>query len=259
LNRLKRRAARAKAQARTPEDEAERHRRIHAERHVRTFKPEDGAFDLRAHGTVLDGATLMAALEPYLAEQYRLAKAEGRSEGRSTLLFDALMAMARDKTAGGQGPRPVIHVRVDLGALRRGYPADGELCEIEGFGPVPVALVADMAGDALLRILLLEGKDVRVAATARSATVLQRVALRERADHGCEVRTCDRQLGLQVDHILDWAKGGPTALDNEFLGCRWHHYLKTHKGFRYHRADDGLWDVIAPDPEPEPPPGWDSG
>jgi hypothetical protein len=262
LNKLKAKAGRAKARARTPEDEEARQRRIHAERGIDTWNTNDGAFDGRWHLTKKAGATVMAALEPYLKAAYAKAHGEGRHETRRALLADALVAMATDKAGGGKGPRPVINIRVDYGVLRRGYPTEGEMCEIEGFGSIPLALVADMASDAVLRILLLEGKDVKVAASARSATALQRVLLKERADHGCDLRTCTRKLGLQVDHVVDWAKGGLTALDNEQLLCRWHHYLKTHKGYRYVRADDGEFDVVAPegaDPEPDPPPEWDSG
>jgi hypothetical protein len=41
------------------------------------------------------------------------------------------------------GP-PKIIVRVDLGALLRGWPTEGEVCEIAGFGPVAVSAVRDM-------------------------------------------------------------------------------------------------------------------
>ncbi|CAN5743274.1 hypothetical protein BH24ACT4_BH24ACT4_03110 [soil metagenome] len=39
---------------------------------------------------------------------------------------------------------------------------------------------------------------------------------------------CHTTRGLQVDHITEFHKGGPTALWNNALLCVYHHYLKTH-------------------------------
>jgi hypothetical protein len=261
LSKLKRRAARIKAGARDPEDEAERQRRHHRERSLTTWDTSDGALDGRFHLPALAGATLLAALEPYIKAAYRQAHAEGRRATREQLMADALLALA---TSGGQGqgPRPVIHVRVDYEALRRGRLLSGEVCEIEGLGSIPLEVVEEMAGDALLRILLIRGKDVTAVASSRTATPLQKLLLREQADFTCCLRPCSRRFGLEADHIKEWAKGGLTELGNFDLPCGWHHDLKTHHGYQIVQAPDGEWDLVPPegaDPNPRPPPGWDSG
>jgi len=46
-------------------------------------------------------------------------------------------------------------------------------------------------------------------------------------DRGCNVRD-----HLEIDHIVPLAEGGPTSLDNLARLCRWHHGLKTHRGYR---------------------------
>ena len=52
-------------------------------------------------------------------------------------------------------------VRADLGALDRGQVAPGELCEIAGQGPVPVADVWDMVdGGAFVAGIVTHGTDI---------------------------------------------------------------------------------------------------
>jgi 5-methylcytosine-specific restriction endonuclease McrA len=50
---------------------------------------------------------------------------------------------------------------------------------------------------------------------------------------------------VEIDHIVPFAEGGPTALDNLARLCRWHHYLKTHRGYGLTRIDDH-WHWIPP-------------
>lgn len=56
---------------------------------------------------------------------------------------------------------------------------------------------------------------------------------------------CHARLGLEIDHRVPFAKGGPTRLDNLARLCGWHHYLKTHH--RYELAGGpGSWSWTAP-------------
>ena len=57
-----------------------------------------------------------------------------------------------------------------------------------------------------------------------------RTALEAR-DPTCVVPSCNRRYGLEVDHIVPFAKGGPTELGNLVRLCRWHHAQKTHHGW----------------------------
>ena len=43
--------------------------------------------------------------------------------------------------------------------------------------------------------------------------------------------------GLEIDHIVPFAEGGPTTLDNLALLCHHHHFLKTYEGWTLERID----------------------
>ncbi len=72
-------------------------------------------------------------------------------------------------------------MRVDHGALVRGHSEPGEICEIDGLGPVPVAIVSQMLDDAFVKLLLIDGTDVwRVSHPGRFVGAHLRSALEER-------------------------------------------------------------------------------
>jgi 5-methylcytosine-specific restriction endonuclease McrA len=58
---------------------------------------------------------------------------------------------------------------------------------------------------------------------------------------------CDERHGLEIDHIIPVAEGGPTTKDNLTRLCRWHHMLKTIHGYRL-VGGLGNWSLIGPDP-----------
>ena len=95
------------------------HRRLHAERCVRTFVDAEGGWNLAARGTAEQGARFEAALEPIIDGLYASARAEGRRESWAAYAFDALMTLAdRDPVPSKRSqPRHVAIVRADLAAL----------------------------------------------------------------------------------------------------------------------------------------------
>jgi hypothetical protein len=62
--------------------------------------------------------------------------------------------------AGRRTSHSVI-LRVDLAALRRGELGQGEVCEIPGVGPVPLAVARQLLGDAFLKLVITDGVDVQ--------------------------------------------------------------------------------------------------
>ncbi|MGY1807459.1 HNH endonuclease signature motif containing protein [Blastococcus sp. SYSU D00669] len=50
----------------------------------------------------------------------------------------------------------------------------------------------------------------------------------------------------EVHHLLAWALGGETSLDNSGLLCERHH-TQVHHGFRIERDDAGRWHAYRPD------------
>ena len=61
---------------------------------------------------------------------------------------------------------------------------------------------------------------------------------------------CDVRRGLEIDHVVPFALGGPSTADNLVRLCHWHHRLKTHHGYRL-EGGPGTWTWSGPDPPPE--------
>ncbi len=128
-------------------------------------------------------------------------------------------------------PTCSVIVRVDRDALLRGHTEGDECCEIDNQGPIPVAMARDLANDSFLRIVFHEAGDIRaVCHLGRTINQQLRTALVFR-DRTCVVPGCGTSFGLEIDHIVPFAEGGPTTLDNLALLCHHHHFLKTYEGW----------------------------
>ena len=161
-------------------------------------------------------------------------------------------------------PPATVMVRVDLEALRRGHALPGELCELDGLGPVSVPAVAGLADDAYLRLVFTEAGDIRaICHLGRTVNRRLRTALAFR-DRCCVVPGCRASHALEIDHVLPLESGGATTLDNLALLCRHHHRLKTYDGWVLERHgpsdEDPRWSFT---PQPafgqEPDLGADRG
>ena len=142
-------------------------------------------------------------------------------------------------------PRATVICRVDLQALRRGSLGPGESCEIPGVGPVPLAVARELIGDCFLKFVISDGVDIRtVVHYGRVIPAHLKTALQFR-DRCCVVPGCGRTFGLEYDHLVEFAKGGPTSLDNLARLCGPHHGMKTHKGYRL-SGGPGHWAWQAP-------------
>jgi uncharacterized protein DUF222 len=69
-------------------------RRIHAARRLRTWTDAEGAWNLSARGTVVDGSKVMRALKPIIDTVFREARQDGRRDEHETYAFDALVRLA---------------------------------------------------------------------------------------------------------------------------------------------------------------------
>jgi Domain of unknown function (DUF222)/HNH endonuclease len=226
-------------------DEVGRYDAIRRRRRLRHKTDPEGAFRLDAVLTPDAGASVLAALEPYHERIFADARTQGRREPYEAYAADALVAIAthaRDCDADPVAARPtaMVHVRVDHRAFRSGTAEAGELCEIPGVGPIPVATARALAEDAILAALITDGTDVQaVSHVGRVMPSRLRTAVVAR-DETCVVPSCDVRHQLQIDHVVPMAEGGPTRLDNLARLCSWHHYLKTHHGYRL-SGGPGLW------------------
>ena len=136
----------------------------------------------------------------------------------------------RKKLAGS----PIrVMIRVDLDVLLRGVAVDGELCEIPGYGPVPVSVVKDLTatGNAFFIAVLTKAQAVvAVSHLGRHPNAYQRSAL-DFLHPTCAVEGCSSRDGLEYDHRLDFAKTHFTAFDFLDKLCKHHHRQKTDHGW----------------------------
>lgn len=228
-------------------DEIAAYERIHRRRFLRHWTDAEGAFRLEARLTADAGAKVLAGLAPHRERIFADARNEGRREASEVYVADALVAMAAGSGAVKPGPRTMVHVRVDHSAFVRGRVVNGEVCEITGIGPIPVATARGLASDAVLKAFVTKGSDVTaVAHVGRTIPARVRTALEAR-DPTCVVPGCDIRLGLEIDHIVPFAEGGPSTLVNLARLCSFHHYLKTYHRYRLGGSASG-WTWSGPDP-----------
>jgi len=158
---LKRRCAAVRSAALSKEDEAARASRIHAKRRLRTWIEQDGTFRLDARLTTDAGARLLGSLNKEADKIFKDARRSGAREPHEAYLADSLVELVT-RTGEGENfaPKALVHVRVDIEALRRGNSAPGEICEIQGVGPISVATARELLGESIAKLLITSASDV---------------------------------------------------------------------------------------------------
>ena len=232
---LRQRCREVAAAAEQDEDADER---IHRSRYFRHWSDPDGAVRVDGRFAPDAGSRLIATIEARQKKLMQQARAAGSKERREAYAADALVSLADQSTPG---PRAVVHVHVDEAAWTRGRLEKGETCRIAGQGPMSVAAARRLAENGVVKTVLTDGADVRaVAHLGRTIPARLRTALEAR-DQTCVAPGCDERDGLEIDHIVPLAEGGPTRLDNLARLCHWHHMLKTHRRWRLKGAP-GRWE-----------------
>lgn len=264
LGELRDKASAVRAAARAHEEDEQAHRRLHARRNLSTWTDKEGAFEGRFSLTPEDGATLMGRLGELASQLFEESRTKGITERRGAHLADALVLLARGEApamapegsepagttpATGRRRLPVpdytILMRVDLEALVRGQLARGEECSIDGGGHVPLSVVQSYLDEARLRLVVTKGTDVcSVFSFSRTIPAALKTALVAR-DRTCVVPGCKSSFRLEIDHIKEFARGGPTALSNLCRLCAYHHRLKSVSGYRI-EGGPGAWRWVAP-------------
>lgn len=216
--------------------------RIHRSRYLRSWSEADGAFRLDARLTSDAGARLIIVVKTRAAKLEEQARRSGSKDASEAHAADALVSLAE---SGAPGPRAVVHVHVDQAAWERGRVEPGESCLVPGVGPVSVAAARRLARDGIVKAVLRDEADVRgVAHLGRTIPAKLRTALEAR-DVTCVVPGCDEREDLEIDHVVPYAEGGQTKLDNLARLCGFHHGLKTHRGWRL-SGGPGRWRWVKP-------------
>ena len=68
-------------------------------------------------------------------------------------------------------------------------------------------------------------------------------------DKHCQFHGCEQPASVcEVHHVIPWSKGGPTALGNLKLYCRFHHRIVIHRwGWTIKTHPDGTTTATSPD------------
>jgi hypothetical protein len=235
-------------------DEVAAYEAIRRRRYVRSWTDSDGAVRLDARLTPDSGAAVIAAIDARRGRIFAEARRAGRREPSEAYAADALVELAEGSRSA---PRATVHVLVDHGAFVSGRARADQPCEIPGVGRIPAATARALAGDGIVKAIVTKGSDVQhVVHVGRTIPARVRTALEVR-DPTCVVPACYARTGLEIDHYrVAYADGGLTTLDNLARLCRWHHYQKTHLGFRL-TGEPGAWEWMTPADQEgaRPPPG----
>ncbi len=217
---------------------------------------DDGAGGVRVkgRGSVEDGAILRAALLPLTRPQPTgddpaALKADPRDHGAR--LWDALVTTAQHALDTGLPPAshgqvPRVAVTIDLDDLRDGLDV-GE-GEAEDGLRLSAAAVRRLACDAGIVPVVLGGESqvLDVGRERRRVTTAIWQALVARDRH-CAFPSCTRPpVMCHAHHLVHWADGGPTSLDNLVLLCGHHHRLVHHTPWQARIAADGRPEFLPP-------------
>lgn len=228
LGALKNKARRTKHSA-NRDPEATR-KRIHAHRSCRNWVDPDGVGHLHASGTPEAIARLAAKIGHRAGKIFETARKASQREPLEAYAFDALSELINEDGNGTTMPAgsdAKIIVRIDHTALLRGWTLDGETCEIDGFGPVPVSVVREWMQDAFIAAVLTKSEVVtRVVHLGRKFTAKQKTALQWR-DPECCVQGCTNTVRLEYDHDTGWANTHTTVVEDGDRLCHRDHKRKT--------------------------------
>ena len=178
------------------------------------------------------GAAVQAALE---ARAQDVVLADAPDAPADARMADALVELVTD--AGSGGGREVLVVHADAGILA-GEASAGEdlspsLAETESGVRLSSDAVRRIACDAKVEwVLESEGRPVGVGRRSRHIPPWLMRLLRHRDLGTCRFPGCERRRWLKAHHLVHWADGGATDLDNLVLLCHAHHRLLHEDGWR---------------------------
>jgi hypothetical protein len=210
---------------------------------LRHHKSHDGSGRIEIRGPLDRTAQMMVAIAPYERELFEEHRRDGRPEHPDATAFDAMFQLCtqtrRDRhhsrsrpSTHATTPLTMLIVHVSHQALARGHTQSGEICEIEGAGPVPVGVARRLQSDSILRAVVTDGVDVSVVAhLGRTIPAHLRTAVRSR-DRECVISGCSVDRHLELDHNVPFAAGGPASLENLGSMCQHHHDVKSRRDLR---------------------------
>ncbi|TFV48180.1 HNH endonuclease signature motif containing protein [Blastococcus sp. TF02A_35] len=203
-----------------------------------------GRFDLDAVG----GEKAQAVIESLV----QACRPAGDTRTRAQQQADAFVQLCDNALAAGRLPvlrtsKPHVVVTIPIDDLVD--PVTGQGAADLGFGAtISAARARWLACDGTVTRIVLgpEGQPLDLGRSHRVVPHHLRRAVEAR-DGGCVFAGCDAPSHwCDVHHLVHWADGGDTSLENSGLLCERHH-TKVHHGFRVERQPDGRWRTWRPD------------
>jgi hypothetical protein len=211
-------------------------RSAHLGRYLSITSDGMGGVWVKGHGSAEDGALMKAALLPLTKPAPAMdpddpdCATETDPRDHGARMWDAMVQLAQhalesDPTLpSSHGARPRVAVSVDLESLRGLFVPEAEAVTDDGLR-LSVAAVRRLACDAdvIPVVLGTAGEVLDVGRTCRLVTPALWRALVARDKH-CAFPGCKKPPVMgHAHHIIHWADGGTTSLDNLVLLCGEHH------------------------------------
>jgi hypothetical protein len=157
-------------------------------------------------------------------------------------------ALARPPTGlpGGERHQVLVHVDADSLPVEEITDPDAECAIADGPGLAPEVLRRLLCDGTYAPIVERDGQPLSVGRRTRTVPASIRRALVAR-DGRCQYPGCERWRFVDALHIVHWAHGGETSLDNLVLLCRHHHRLVHEGGARVERCAEGALRFYARD------------
>lgn len=238
----------------------------HRDRFLSWEWDEDGSLCFRGRLAPEDGALFLKAIEAGCdairerEEADSAASQGGSAEPEPGFMAqrpapvngaDALMEVAERSLGGSSSPRPAaerhqVIVHADIEALA----GEGEQagCGLKEGPPICAESARRLACDSSL-VSILHGPQgaLDVGRKTRAVPPSMRRALDDRDEGRCRFPGCENHHWVDAHHIVHWARGGETKLDNLVLLCGHHHRLVHEGGFGVARKADGALVFRRPD------------
>jgi hypothetical protein len=219
-------------------------------RHFSLRRGRDGMYSGDFRLTASSGARLSALLGPLAVPRVDSVTTPDDPSRREvdTRTFGQRMHDALDEVCvrvlqagdvvgmGGTPATVIVTVTLEDLVQRLGYGTSSDGALIRTRELLRLAHEADIvpavmsAGGAVLEL----GRTRRIASNAQTHALIAR-------DHGCSFPGCDRPPEwTERHHIVEWADGGSTDLDNLTLLCRYHHHHFASRGWTCRINDQRL-------------------
>jgi hypothetical protein len=142
---------------------------------------------------------------------------------------DALVELA---SGGPESTTVVVHAAADV-LIRDEQDRGPWLAETEGGARLASESVRRLACDSRIEwVLETQGRAVGIGRRGRQVPEAIHRILRHRDGAACRFPGCERKRWLHAHHLVHWAEGGATNLDNLVLLCHAHHRLIHEGGWR---------------------------